>query len=173
MLDAIYMLINIYFWVRYIYVGLQLKKENIIYKIKNIFIKMSSVIRTHTLQAAYESRIGLKKIYAQGVPCTYIVAREKLFWDHCMSPLDPKERCFFEVIELDKPCHLYIDLDVDLVKYPMIDVHDVKDMVCGHIESVLYDKFDKENVSKIVAESSNDKKGSLPVSYTHLRAHET
>ena len=126
---------------------------------------MSSVIRTHTLQAAYECRKGLKKIYAQGVPCTYIVAREKLFWDHCMGPLDPKERCFFEVIELDKPCHLYIDLDVDLVKYPMIDVHDVKDMVCGHIESVLYDKFDKEDVSKIVAESSNDKKGSLHILY--------
>jgi hypothetical protein len=48
--------------------------------------KMSSVIRTHTLQAAYKCRKGLKKIYAQGVPCTYIVAREKLFWDHCMSP---------------------------------------------------------------------------------------
>jgi hypothetical protein len=68
------------------------------------------------------------------------------------------------VIEEDKPCHLYIDIDVDLVTYPSIDVHMVKDMACAHIESGLR-SMEMEIEEIVVAESSNEKKGSLHILY--------
>ena len=117
-----------------------------------------------TLREAVKRRKGPKRIYAFNVPCTYIVAREKTFFEKVLNPTPSESRYFFEVIEEDKPCHLYVDLDVNKEKFPGIDVHEVKSMVCGHIEFGLK-QMDLEIDKKIVAESSSDKKGSLHILY--------
>lgn len=122
------------------------------------------VITTKLLGEAYKRRNGPKRIFAYNVPCTYIISREKTFFHKIMEPMAAQDRYFYEVIEEDKPCHLYIDLDVDLTKYPSIDVHDVKEMVCDHVEFGLRG-MDLEVEEKMVADSSNEKKGSLHIIY--------
>ena len=50
--------------------------------------------------------------------------------------------CFgYEVIRRDLPCHLYIDLDVDNVKYPNIHVSDVWATLEKYIDTVLTTEF--------------------------------
>ena len=129
-----------------------------------MFSGVYGVITTKMLDEAYTRRNGPKRIFAYNVPCTYVVAREKTFFTKIMEPMAASDRFFYEVIEEDKPCHLYVDIDVDLVTYPAIDVHMVKDMVCGHIESGLR-SMEMEIEEVLVAESSNEKKGSLHILY--------
>jgi len=125
---------------------------------------MNGVKTFSTLKEAVNSRNGPKRIYAYNVPCTYIVAREKTFFKQVLSNYSAESRYFYEIIEEDKPCHLYIDLDVNLEKYPGMDVHTVKDMICSHVEFGLKSmSFVIEKI--IVADSSNDKKGSLHIVY--------
>lgn len=123
---------------------------------------MNGVKYSRTLQEAYEKRTGYKKIFAYDVPCKYIVASEKDFFHKVLKPMDPKKRYFYEVIEEETPCHLYIDLDVNLSKYPDIDVHRVKDMVCMYVETGLKDHVIDQC---IISDSSNEKKGSLHILY--------
>ena len=47
----------------------------------------------------------------------------------------------YEVIRRDLPCHLYIDLDVDKVKYPNIHVSDVWATLEKYIDTVLTTEF--------------------------------
>jgi hypothetical protein len=129
-----------------------------------MFSGVYGVLTTNTLDEAYKRRNGPKRIFAYNVPCTYIVAREKTFFKHIMEPMTAGDRFFYEVIEEGKPCHLYIDIDVDLETYRSIDVHMVKDMVCGHVEFGLREmEIEIENI--LVADSSNNKKGSLHILY--------
>lgn len=123
---------------------------------------MNGVIYTNTLKEAYTKRDGPKKIFAFNVPCKYIVAGERTFYESVLKPMDRPKRCFFEVIEEEFPCHLYIDLDVNLEKYPSMDVYNIKDMVCSHVEAGLKEHEIEE---RIVADSSNEKKGSLHILY--------
>ena len=125
---------------------------------------MHGIQAFHTLREAVKKRKGPKRIYAYNVPCKYIVAREKTFFDKVLAKTASAERYFFEVIEEDKPCHLYIDLDVNRVKFPCIDVHDVKTMVCKHVEYGLK-QMDLEIDDKIIADYSNENKGSLHILY--------
>lgn len=129
-----------------------------------MFSGVYGVITTNMLDEAYKRRNGPKRIFAYNVPCTYIVAREKTFFKKIMEPMAAGDRFFYEVIEEDKPCHLYIDIDVDLETYPSIDVHMVKDMVCGHVEFGLR-AMEIEIEKVLVADSSNNKKGSLHILY--------
>jgi hypothetical protein len=129
-----------------------------------MFNGVYGVITTNILDEAYKRRNGPKRIFAYNVPCTYVIAREKTFFTKIMEPMAASDRFFYEVIEEDKPCHLYIDIDVDLVTYPSIDVHMVKDMACAHIESGLR-SMEMEIEEIVVAESSNEKKGSLHILY--------
>ncbi len=129
-----------------------------------MFSGVHGVITTNLLGEAYKRRNGPKRIFAYNVPCTYIVAREKTFFHKIMEPMAAENRYFYEVIEEGKPCHMYIDLDVDLTKYPSIDVHTVKEMVCSHVESG-FKQMDLEIEEKLVAGSSNEKKGSLHIIY--------
>ena len=89
----------------------------------------------------------------------FIIGTNEDYW--CQY-LNRGIRYGYEVIRRNLPCHLYIDLDVNLEKYPSIDVYHVKDMVCSHIEAGLKDHEIEE---RIVADSSNDKKGSLHILY--------
>lgn len=128
------------------------------------FGNVHGVVVTPTLEKAYSKRNGPKRIFAYNVPCTYIVARESTFYHKIMSPLDSTRRYFYEVIEEDKPCHLYIDLDVNLEKYPSIDVYQVKNMVCSHVEFGLRQmEFGIENI--LISDSSSPKKGSIHILY--------
>lgn len=121
-----------------------------------------------SLNEAKTKRNGPKHIYAVGVPCKYVVATPKKFWSKYMDKVDPADRNYFEVIEEDEPCHLYVDIDVDLTKYPSIDVNSVVQMVRRYIDPVLRDRFTIEQT--IIAESNSEKKGSVHMIY-HLKDH--
>ena len=119
---------------------------------------------TYSLQDALGKCTGSKNVYAIGVPCMYTVCSDKKFWQTWMLPRASAERNYFEVIQTDRPSHLYIDLDVDLVKYPNIDVNDVWEMVRSYIDPQLREK-QIEVEECLVMDSSNHKKGSIHVVY--------
>lgn len=123
-----------------------------------------SVITTRNLKEALSRRNGPKFIYAAGVPCTYVVCTERTFWTRFMNSVCPSQRNFYEIIEEDMPCHLYIDLDVNLVKFPSMDVYLVKDMVRKYVDHGLK-SMGLEITDVIIADSSNDVKGSLHIIY--------
>jgi hypothetical protein len=128
------------------------------------FGKVHGVVVTPTLEKAYAKRNGPKRIFAYNVPCTYLVARETTFFHKILEPTVSTRRYFYEVIEEDKPCHLYIDLDVNLEQYPSIDVYQVKNMVCSHVEYGLKQmEFDIETI--LISDSSSPKKGSIHILY--------
>lgn len=118
----------------------------------------------YTLRDAQLSKDGPKFIYAIGVPCRYVVCTEKKFWNQYMKNVPSSSRNYYEVIEEDVPCHLYIDLDVNLKQYPGIDVYDVKDMVRRHVDFGLR-AMDLEITDVIIADSSNETKGSIHMIY--------
>ena len=118
----------------------------------------------YTLRDAKLSKDGPKFIYAVGVPCRYVVCTERKFWNQYMKNVPENQRNYYEVIEEDSPCHLYIDLDVNMMQYPSIDVYDVKDMVRRHVDFGLKN-MGLEITEVIVADSSNDKKGSIHMIY--------
>ena len=118
----------------------------------------------YTLRDAKLSKDGPKFIYAVGVPCRYVVCTERKFWNQYMKNVPENQRNYYEVIEEDSPCHLYIDLDVNMMQYPSIDVYDVKDMVRRHVDFGLKN-MGLEITEVIIADSSNDKKGSIHMIY--------
>ena len=68
----------------------------------------------------------------------YVVCTNREYWD---KYLEPGDRFGYEVIRRDLPCHLYIDLDVDKVKYPNIHVSDVWATLEKYIDTVLTTEF--------------------------------
>ena len=131
------------------------------------------VFTSYRLGEAFKARNSPKKIYAYNVPCQYIVATDKVFWNRFLFPKRPADRCFYEVIEENKPCHLYIDIDVNREEYPSIELNDIKAMVCSNIEYGL--KAMELDIERcIVTDSSSPKKGSLHIVYNikdHLWAN--
>jgi len=125
---------------------------------------VQGVITTSTLREAKHKRNGPKRIYAYNVPCQYIVAREKVFYNKVLTPLDVSKRVFFEVIEEEEPCHLYIDIDVDRVKFPAMDVDQIMLMVCGHVEYAL-NGMQWPISDKIISDSTDSAKGSIHIIY--------
>jgi len=127
------------------------------------------VFTSYRLVEAFKAKNGPKKIYAYNVPCQYIVSTEKQFWNKFLFPKSPSERCFYEVIEEDKACHLYVDIDVNRSEYPSIDVKLIQEMVCGYIEFGI-SAMELVVERCIVTDSSNEHKGSLHIVY-HVKDH--
>lgn len=127
------------------------------------------VFTSYRLADAFKAKNGPKKIYAYNVPCQYIVATEKKFWNKFLFPKQPSERCFYEVIEEDKPCHLYVDIDINRQSYPSFELNTIKQMVCSHIEYGL-NAMELKVERCFVTDSSNERKGSLHILY-HIKDH--
>tara|TARA_A100001015_G_scaffold319628_1_gene443114 strand:+ start:6403 stop:7467 length:1065 start_codon:yes stop_codon:yes gene_type:complete len=106
-------------------------------------------------QFVYSTKDGQKKL-----TYSYIAATELEIWEQYISQ---GTRTICEVIDARKPCHLYIDIDVDLKRTPGIKVYDcwksVQPIIKGHFD-ILYPGTE---VEYICMDSSNNKKGSLHI----------
>lgn len=106
-------------------------------------------------QYVYQNRRGEKKL-----TYSYIAATEEEIWEQYISQ---GTLTICEVIDSKKPCHLYIDIDVNLKETPGIKVYDcwkaVQPIIKEHF-GILYPKFP---VDFIVMDSSSTKKGSLHI----------
>ena len=90
----------------------------------------------------------------------YIAGTEKELWDFYIKK---GVLTLCEVIDARKPCHLYIDIDVNLKETPGINVYNcweqVKPIIKGHFD-LLYPDVP---VEFIVMDSTSNKKGSLHI----------
>lgn len=91
---------------------------------------------------------------------SFIAATEEELWEQYIQK---GTLTICEVIDSKKPCHLYIDIDVNLKETPGIKVYDcwksVKPIISGHFDIIYPDV----PVDYIVMDSSNNKKGSLHI----------
>lgn len=98
---------------------------------------------------------GLKKL-----SYSFIAATEHELWEQYIQK---GTLTICEVIDSKKPCHLYIDIDVNLKETPGINVYDcwkaVQPVISGHF-NILYPNVP---VDYIVMDSSSNKKGSLHI----------
>lgn len=122
------------------------------------------------LQPLLDASNGNQTVYARQFiythlnvqKCTYrfILATEAEIWE---LYIQKGQRTILEIIPEKKPCHLYIDIDVDLEKTPGIKAHDCWDA----IKPIIVDNFNvlypDDTVTFIVMDSSSNKKGSLHI----------
>tara|TARA_B100000902_G_scaffold58201_1_gene65229 strand:- start:1172 stop:2233 length:1062 start_codon:yes stop_codon:yes gene_type:complete len=98
---------------------------------------------------------GVKKL-----TYSFIAATEPELWEQYIQK---GTLTICEVIDSKKPCHLYIDIDVNLKETPGIKVYDcwkaVQPIISGHF-NILYPDVP---VDYIVMDSSSNKKGSLHI----------
>ena len=94
----------------------------------------------------------------------YVACTNHEYWNKYLSKGD---RFGYELIMKDKPCHLYIDLDVDKTKYPSIHVTEIWAILEKWIDVALTAQFDmkEEDIVKRIHSSSNEKKGSMHIIY--------
>jgi hypothetical protein len=94
----------------------------------------------------------------------YVACTNHEYWTKYLSNGD---RFGYELIMKDKPCHLYIDLDVNKEKYPSIHVTEIWGILEKWIDVSLIEHFNikEEDIVKRLHSSSNEKKGSMHIIY--------
>lgn len=94
----------------------------------------------------------------------YVACTNHEYWNKYLSRGD---RFGYELIMKDKPCHLYIDLDVNKEKYPSIHVAEIWSILEKWIDVSLIEHFNikEEDIVKRLHSSSNEKKGSMHIIY--------
>ena len=111
-------------------------------------------------QSVYARQFVYEKKGQKKLSYSYIAATEEEVWEQYISQ---GTLTICEVIDAKKPCHLYIDIDVDLKETPGIKVYDcwkaVKPIIEGHFK-ILYPNIP---IDYIVMDSSSNKKGSLHI----------
>ena len=111
-------------------------------------------------QSVYARQFVYDKKGQKKLSYSYIAATEQEVWEQYISQ---GTLTICEVINAKKPCHLYIDIDVDLKQTPGIKVYDcwksVKPIIEGHF-NILYPEVP---IDYIVMDSSSNKKGSLHI----------
>lgn len=99
--------------------------------------------------------------YKNNLASFFVNATELDFWNEYMLK-GPKNN--YEIIRVDRPCHLYLDLDKDNTLYPDLDIEDV----WKEIEEKLYASFEYvgvalEDLNFIKLSSHSTKKQSLHI----------
>jgi len=111
-------------------------------------------------QSVYARQYVYEKRGAKKLTYSYIAATEEEIWEQYISQ---GTLTICEVIDSRKPCHLYIDIDVNLKETPGIKVYDcwkaVKPIIQGHF-NILYPEVP---IDYVVMDSSSNKKGSLHI----------
>lgn len=108
-------------------------------------------------QSVYARQFIFTKGNEKKLTYRFVLGTEQELWDHFIQK---GNRTICEVIDARKPCHLYIDIDVDLKKTPGIKVREcweaVRPVIDGHFQT-LYE----ETPDYIIMDSSSQTKGSL------------
>ena len=94
----------------------------------------------------------------------YLIGSNRQYWDQYLSR---GIRYGYEVIRKGLPCHLYIDLDVNKVKWPNMKVIEIWQTLEKHIDFVFINQFDVpvDDIEKNIQFSSNSQKGSMHIIY--------
>jgi len=105
-------------------------------------------------QFIYKHRNVEKRTYR------FILATEAEIWNNY---IENGQRTILEIIPEKKPCHLYIDIDVDLKKTPGIKAQEcwdaIKPIIANHFELL----YPNDTIVFVVMDSSSAKKGSLHI----------
>lgn len=119
-----------------------------------------------TQQAAFDARKPTEKIFQNhGKSGRYYVADTlENYWSRY---LNAGIRTGCELVEKEKPCHLFIDLDVDKQKYPSIDVQQIWVTLEKYIDFLLteYREIPLVDITKQLHFSSDVNKGSMHIIY--------
>lgn len=122
-------------------------------KLKDLLSNVGENESVYARQTTYVQKGQTKLTYK------YIAGTEEEIWELIQNGTNT----ICEVIDARKPCHLYIDIDVDRKKYPNIKAfdcwNDVKPLIENHFESLC----GKGSYRFIVMDSSSEKKGSLHI----------
>lgn len=99
--------------------------------------------------------------YENSKACFFVNATDAEFWDNYMAT-GPRNN--YEKILPDKPCHLFLDLDMNTSKYPGIDIQSVWESIKTIIlEAFKYFKIPPEDARFIVLQSHSETKQSLHI----------
>ncbi len=92
----------------------------------------------------------------------YVVCDNRTYWDTFLSKGDIYG---YELIRRNAPCHLYIDLDINLETFPSINVFDIWLLLEKYIDRVLSDECGFDHIVKHVMHANSLKKGSMHIVY--------
>lgn len=116
----------------------------------------------YALQLQYINKNKKKKITYR-----YVLATEEEMWQ---LYIEENYRTICEVIQVDKPCHLYLDIDVNLKETPGIDVRQCWSMIHPIIVEHMKAYSPNSDVTFNVMDSSSETKGSLHI-VVHVSDH--
>lgn len=118
------------------------------------------------LTDAYDSCLDTQFTYAVNYKNShsyyFVNATEKEFWDEFMAK-GPRNN--YEIIRVDRPCHLFLDLDKNNTLYPDLDI----ETVWEEVKKVIVDWFqhfysiEKEELTFTKLSSHSEKKQSLHI----------
>mgnify|MGYP001392538140 CR=1 FL=1 len=110
--------------------------------------------------SVYAKQFVYKKNNESKLSYKYIAGTEEEIWKEYIKKGD---LTICEVINSKQPCHLYIDIDVNLKETPGIKVYEcweaVKPIISNHFKII----FPNTPIDYIVMDSSSNKKGSLHI----------
>lgn len=113
-----------------------------------------------TDKSIYAKQISYTKDGEERYTYRYILGTEMELWNTYISK---GVLTLCEVIDARKPCHLYIDIDVNLKKTPGISVTNCWETVRPIIYDNLCELYKKDAITMIVMDSSSQEKGSLHI----------
>lgn len=117
------------------------------------------------LSEAFEDCLDTQFTYAvnykNSVSSYFVNATEKNFWNEYMLQ-GPRNN--YEIIRVDRPCHLYLDLDKNNTLYPELDIEtvweEVKQLIVFYFKGLQVDETD---LTFIKLSSHSEKKQSLHI----------
>ena len=117
-------------------------------------------------QDAFDACLETEFTYAVNYPasksCIFVNATEKDFWDNYMQDGLKNN---YEKIRIDKPCHLFLDIDKKTSQYPGVDIEeiweDLKYVIEVAFEHLLH--IQKHRLTFIKLQSHCEKKQSLHI----------
>ena len=127
-------------------------------------MKESKTLHTllHSLgpkESVYAKQVAYTKDGKKRLTYKYIAGTEEQVWQF----IQKGNRTLCEVIAYDRPCHLYIDIDVNKKETPGISAEDCWKQVQPLISSQFNLLFGEGNHSFLIMDSSSSSKGSLHI----------
>lgn len=117
--------------------------------------------QVEAFEACLDTQFTYAVNYKNSKACFFVNATEKEFWDEYMVHGD---RNNYEKIRADRPCHLYLDIDMNIKENPQIDIdecyNEIKDII---LFLMLQMGFSQEKVRFIKLSSHSDTKKSLHI----------